>query len=754
MQESVIRPMTAPGPAIHKASRQRPATTRRLPPEVACLVLDRLDSVDLLSCLDLRVFVNVDADGERRRRAEIRSRGTKKRDLVRRGDIETLEYIRETRGARFFLQDVALAAGGGHLNVVKWLYEHAQEGHPCGAIEAAAAGGHLATVDWLMRKETTGTEGTIHRAIVKAAKYGHLSVVQYMCENHSVGRYSMILATTEAARRGHACIVEFLCSRGSSAPRDDEVDTMVDTAAEHGHAEVVEFLYARFGRSGTSRGLFGAVGDAYVDLAVRLHDIDPQRASLLKERRRVIGADAPSAALWKDYEARAGDGMTLFHGPGSYQNHRMSQSTMGLIDVACATGSLDMVAALWQRNAGTWTRSLLCCAVMGGNADILRHLIAHRDTLRARTPRCWSWHDLADAMEDAFVLARPDLAVLVERLYALLADDPDHPAVCLAPLAPVDDAALADFYSRALTNGLGQRGIMANAVISGHANLVADLRMRGFSIASVPSHTLAEHGNIDLLRLLTDNDLQRFNSFLGRNALFYGRRVDMIRYIYVERGAPVPDVATDYGDGGDSDYDQDSGADDPFWDQDNLVASLVSDPSADADLVVGLLACYKSRGDVRIGFRINRVLLAAVEHGRSDIVDAVATRFSCVSTEDLTIDADFGQQSCDVGLLGRVCDMYKYVVWRRSRLWVHAARRNDRATIEWLCDRDLLSAGQRTDAIDAAAKAGHRRLVEWMWERGFRPSDRYARAAPCGRDNDHLYADHNAAECFLFGRAK
>jgi len=757
------RPTAKPNSPICKTARAPPPIMlRRLPPEVACLVLDRLDGADLLLCLDLGVFTNVDADDERRRRAERRSRGVKKRDLVRCGDVEALKHIHETRGARFFLQDVALAAAGGHLEVVKWVYEHAQEGHLYGAIEAAAAGGHLAVVDWLAQHGTGRVSPPEREVIFEAAKGGHLPVIEYACKGRSPSHRVMVQAAIKAARHGHTDVVRYLCNSGRSALTADGLDRMVDAAAERGHIAIVEFLWTTFGSSGTVRGLFGAVGGAHVCTAVRLYEIGPQRASLLQERRRVVGADAPSAALWKAYEARAGDGATLFHGPSSYQNYRMTQRDMGLFDVACASGSLDMVTALWERRAGVWTSSLLCCAVMGGNADILRHLLVYHGVLRAQTSHRLWLRDLTDAVGDAFVLGRPDLAVLAERLYALLPNDASHAIACDAPLAPVDDAALAGFYARALTNGLHQRGcILESAVVGGHFDLVADLQTRGFPITSVTSYRLIDYGSVDLLRSLTDDDLKQFDDYMSTHSLFGRHRTDMVRYIYVERGTPVPDVVTAADDDGDGDDNDDDGGgngsdvDDsnPFWEQDSLIAGLVPDPSADADLVVGLLTRYEVQGDVRIVFRINHVLLAAVEHGRSDVVDAVATRFSCMGKEDLTIDRDFGSRGCDTVLLERVCNMYGYVAWYRSRLWVHAARRNNRAAIEWLCDHNRLTGHQCTEAIELAAEAGHRRLVEWMWERGFRPSDRYARVPLCKRENDrHLFIDHHAAECFLFGR--
>lgn len=739
--------MSKPDSPIRKAIHRSPSVTmRRLPPEVACLVLDRLDGADLSSCLDLAVFVNVDADKERRRRAERRSRGVKKRDLVRRGDVGALQYIHETRGARFFLQDVALAAAGGHLDAMAWLYKHAQGGHPYGAIEAAAAGGHLAAVTWLVEQDNPIDATSLTRGvIIKAAKGGHLAVIEYACEGRVVEHHAAWVALMKAARHDHIDVVQPLCRPGRFAYTDNEVDRIVDMAAERGHADIVGFLYARFGRSGTVHGLFGAVGNAHVATAVRLCEADPQRTLLLSERPCVIGPDAPSAALWRLYETRTSDGMPLFHGPRSYQNHRMTARTMGLVDVACATGSVDMVTALWERQAGAWTHSLLCCAVMGGNADILRHLIAHHEIVRDRAPHCWSWRDLADAVGDAFVLARPDLAILAERLYRLLADDPEHPVVCEAPLAPVDDAALADFYARALTNDLHQRGcIIDNAVVSGNADLVADLQTRGFSIASVWTAKLVNYGNVDLLRSLTDEDLREFDGFVATHSLFCGRQTDMVRYIYVERGIPVPDVLAADDDG--------DGTDEPFEEYDSLVAGLVSDPHADADLVAGILARYEAQGDARIAFRINRVLLAAIEHGRGDIVDAVAAHFPRAGDTDLTIDEEFGRQGCDAALLARVCGMFEYVAWHRPRLYVYAARRNDRATTEWLCDHGRLSDDERTEAIDVAAGAGHRRLVEWMWERGFRPSSRYTRAPLCTRKRDYDCAGHHAAECFLFGR--
>jgi hypothetical protein len=188
-------------------SKNRAAAIGDLAPEVVALILDKLDAGDLSRALESRVFA-IDGDAERVRR---RCQSTKKRRLVADGDLPALKRIRKKRNARFVLQDVTLAARGGHLDAVAWLYKHASGGYPCRVIQEASAGGHLDVVRWLCDNDRVAIRpGAIDAAVDVAAKYGHNNVINYLATTRSVKGTPVALFW--AVRNGHADTIQRLCA--------------------------------------------------------------------------------------------------------------------------------------------------------------------------------------------------------------------------------------------------------------------------------------------------------------------------------------------------------------------------------------------------------------------------------------------------------------------------------------------------------------------------------------------------------------
>lgn len=244
-----------------------------LPLEIATYVLDLLDDVAFDAALESRLF-DVDSDVQRLWR---KSRTLKKRTLVSRGEFETLRYIHKRRGARFFLQDAALAAGSGDLVLVEWLCSVAQGGFACNMLKHAACGGHLHIIEWAVKRFTFTTKA-VDVAIVAASRHGHLPVVQYLCERFGVvGTLSIMgapLALAVAAYHGRLDCLAYLFSKmdahdwhwdsGAYAfdPDEDSVRIvepndrmymhahryiwgMVDVAYAGGQAEAVRWLVER-----------------------------------------------------------------------------------------------------------------------------------------------------------------------------------------------------------------------------------------------------------------------------------------------------------------------------------------------------------------------------------------------------------------------------------------------------------------------------------------------------------------------------
>ena len=98
-----------------------------------------------------------------------------------------------------------LAAGRGHLEVVKWLDENRREGCSTAAMDLAAMNGHLNVVKWLSENRR---EGCTTKALDYAALNGHLEIVKWLIENRTEG--SIQRAMSRAIEGGHSKVVEYL----------------------------------------------------------------------------------------------------------------------------------------------------------------------------------------------------------------------------------------------------------------------------------------------------------------------------------------------------------------------------------------------------------------------------------------------------------------------------------------------------------------------------------------------------------------
>mmetsp|Transcript_34557 Transcript_34557/g.45682 ORF Transcript_34557/g.45682 Transcript_34557/m.45682 type:complete len:175 (-) Transcript_34557:152-676(-) len=87
-------------------------------------------------------------------------------------------------GMRFTYKAMDKAAKQGHLQVVEWLHNNRTEGCSTGAMDWAASNGHLHMVEWLQRNRT---EGATVIAMTWAAEHNHIDVVKYLFFNRHEG---------------------------------------------------------------------------------------------------------------------------------------------------------------------------------------------------------------------------------------------------------------------------------------------------------------------------------------------------------------------------------------------------------------------------------------------------------------------------------------------------------------------------------------------------------------------------------------
>nr|UDO47275.1 ankyrin repeat [Pandoravirus massiliensis] len=176
-----------------------------LPPEIVALVLDALpEANDAAACIASGVFRTADDEALRQR-----CRRAKKRDLVRAGDTGALAYMRARRGARFDWSHAVVAASSGRLETLRWIWVHADKGHPCDILSHAARHGHIAVVRWLLQQgDQRWTNTHINRAIVAAIGEGHDAIVDYLCETNGAACTPVALAT--AVVHGRLSIAKML----------------------------------------------------------------------------------------------------------------------------------------------------------------------------------------------------------------------------------------------------------------------------------------------------------------------------------------------------------------------------------------------------------------------------------------------------------------------------------------------------------------------------------------------------------------
>ncbi len=109
---------------------------------------------------------------------------------IKAGDLHLL-IILHLQGYKWDEHDTETAAGHGHLNCLRYLYEN---GCPCNgyAFRYAAWNGHLECIKYLHEH---GCKKDTSWAVSVACMNGHLDCVKYLCENgHKWCTFSLICA--------------------------------------------------------------------------------------------------------------------------------------------------------------------------------------------------------------------------------------------------------------------------------------------------------------------------------------------------------------------------------------------------------------------------------------------------------------------------------------------------------------------------------------------------------------------------------
>ena len=154
--------------------------------------------------------------------------------------VEPGKVAHELSGETFMRPLCESAAYGGHIDMLQLLRE---KGCPWGkmVVVSAVEGGHLQAVQWLLRNGCPWKD----RVLVRASKFGHLPIIEWALLNvrpmSSLSDkicHKMIL---KAARKGHVALVERLLDNG--LPRAAVWNDVSDSAARRGHTHVLALLH-------------------------------------------------------------------------------------------------------------------------------------------------------------------------------------------------------------------------------------------------------------------------------------------------------------------------------------------------------------------------------------------------------------------------------------------------------------------------------------------------------------------------------
>jgi hypothetical protein len=96
------------------------------------------------------------------------------------GMLDIVKWLHAQPESRCSSRAMDVAALRGHLPVVQWLHENRTEGCTEGAMDYAAASGHLHVVQWLHKNRT---EGCTDRALQNSSFNGHFRTTLWLWRN-------------------------------------------------------------------------------------------------------------------------------------------------------------------------------------------------------------------------------------------------------------------------------------------------------------------------------------------------------------------------------------------------------------------------------------------------------------------------------------------------------------------------------------------------------------------------------------------
>ncbi len=177
------------------------------------------------------------------------------RFLLDHGSLDKMELYEAVDDA------LGAAAGGGHMEVIRFLLDHGsldkmeRYGAVAHAVKAAAGGGHVAVIRLLLDHGYLGKRElyeAVDDALEAAAGGGHMAVIRFLLDHGYLGkkeRYRAVAhAVKAAAGGGHVAVIRLLLDHFSIGKEELHVDVFkaVQVAAGRGHVAVIRLLLDHF----------------------------------------------------------------------------------------------------------------------------------------------------------------------------------------------------------------------------------------------------------------------------------------------------------------------------------------------------------------------------------------------------------------------------------------------------------------------------------------------------------------------------
>lgn len=168
---------------------------------------------------------------------------------ARNGHLVVIQYFCHTHAASvtyFGSSALRLAAKYGHLSTVQWLYDRGgllTAPHPSelSTIFLAARKGHLPLVQWLYHHDLSAINDKDY-LLCHASSKGHLHVVKWLYKQGASVTFEGSTPIVWAAKKGRLKVVEWLYAHGASITAQDNMAIFEATC--YNHMEMVQWLFA------------------------------------------------------------------------------------------------------------------------------------------------------------------------------------------------------------------------------------------------------------------------------------------------------------------------------------------------------------------------------------------------------------------------------------------------------------------------------------------------------------------------------